>query len=293
MKKKGLGKGIDALIPEFEKNAAVMNNDDSISEGKAVLELKLSTIEPNKGQPRKDFDEDALKALADSIAEYGVIQPIVVQKIKENRYTIVAGERRWRASRIAGLKTIPAIIKDYNEQTVMEIALIENLQREDLNPIEEALGYRELMDKYSLTQEQISIRIGKSRPAIANSLRLLTLCDQVLEYVRTGRIFSGHARCLVTITDKEGQIAVANEIIKHDLSVRDTELLVKNLNKDRKERLPKKDKDIYIADIETRLSKRLGYKVTLSEGTRKNKIEIDYYNNEDLEKILNYLGLSI
>lgn len=292
VKKKGLGKGIGALIPDFKEEIVTQEKELSNNE-KSVSELKITSIEPNKGQPRKDFDENQLKALADSISEYGIIQPIVVKKIKENRYTIVAGERRWRAARLAGLKTIPAIINDYDEQTIMEVALIENLQREDLNPIEEALGYRELMDKFSLTQEQISVRIGKSRPVIANALRLLTLCDEVIEYVRSGKITSGHARCLVVIPDKEAQIAVANEIIKHDLSVRDTELLVKNLNNSRKERSTKKEKDIYIADLESRLSKKLGYKVTVSEGARKNKIEIDYYNNDDLEKILKILGLSL
>lgn len=293
VKKKGLGKGIGALIPDFKEENAQPVQDILNSNEKTVSELKITSIEPNKGQPRKDFDEEQLKALADSIAEYGVIQPIVVKKVKENRYVIVAGERRWRAARLAGLKTIPTVINDYDEQTLMEVALIENLQREDLNPIEEALGYRDLMDKFALTQEQISVRIGKSRPAIANSLRLLNLCDEVREMVRSGKLSSGHARCLVTITEKEGQIAVANEIIKHDLSVRDTELLVKNFNKGKTERSPKKEKDIYIADLESRLSKKLGYKVTVSEGARKSKIEIDYYNNDDLEKILKILGLSL
>jgi len=293
VKKKGLGKGIGALIPDFEGDAPEATIDILKKDEKSVSELKITNIEPNKGQPRKDFDEEQLKALADSIAEYGVIQPIVVKKVKDNRYSIVAGERRWRAARLAGLKTIPATINDYDEQTVMEVALTENLQREDLNPIEEALGYRDLMDKFSLTQEQISVRIGKSRPAIANSLRLLNLCDEVREMVRSGKISSGHARCLVTIQVPDGQIAVANEIIKHDLSVRDTELLVKNFNKGKKESSPKKEKDIYIADLESRLSKKLGYKVTVSEGARKSKIEIDYYNNDDLEKILKILGLSL
>ncbi len=293
VKKKGLGKGIGALIPDFKEDAPQPIEDILTKNEKTVSELKITSIEPNKGQPRKYFDEEQLKALADSIAEYGVIQPIVVKKIKDSRYCIVAGERRWRAARIAGLKTIPAVVNDYDEQTLMEVALIENLQREDLNPIEEALGYRDLMDKFSLTQEQISVRIGKSRSAIANSLRLLNLCEEVIEMVRSGKLSSGHARCLVPIPKKEGQIAIANEIIKHDLSVRDTELLVKNFNKEKKEAAPKKDKDIYIADLESRLSKKLGYKVTVSEGARKSKIEIDYYNNDDLEKILKILGLSL
>lgn len=296
VKKKGLGKGIGALIPDFKEEPIPEKSTPEYvpqPDNNNISEIKITYIEPNKGQPRKDFDQQQLKALADSISEYGVIQPIVVKKIKDNRYTIVAGERRWRAARIAGLKTIPALVNEYDDQTVMEVALIENLQREDLNPIEEALGYKDLMDRFSLTQEQISVRIGKSRPAIANALRLLNLCEEVRELVRSGKLTSGHARCLVVISDKQGQIAIANEIIKHDLSVRDTELLVKNFNSGRKEKSPKKEKDIYIADIESRLSKKLGYKVTVSEGTKKNKIEIDYYTNEDLEKILNFLGISI
>jgi len=273
MTKKGLGRGLGALLSTDDK------------EDSGIMEIKINDIEPNTNQPRKDFNDEKLAQLAESIKQHGVVQPIIVKKEGEI-YRIVAGERRWRASRMAGLTTIPVIVKDLSNRQLMEIALIENLQREDLNPIEEAEAYDRLIKEYNLTQEEISKTIGKSRSAVANSLRLLNLCDEVIEYLKSGELTSGHARCLVTIEDKSIQIKIARTIIEKQLSVRDTEKLVKNLlTKKTVQKKPKQELE-NIIEIEEKFSNIFGTKVKLLSGRKKGKILIEYYSNEELDRII-------
>lgn len=281
MAKKGLGKGLGTLFSE---------EIDEINEN-GIIEVKISQVEPNKNQPRKSFDREKLETLADSIKEHGIIQPIIVTKSEDGRYTIVAGERRWRASKIAGLTTIPVVVKEYTDQTVAEISLIENLQREDLNPIEEALGYKELSDTYGLTQDKISQKIGKSRSAIANSMRLLLLEDEIQQRLISGEISEGHARAILSLEGFELRNFLVNQIIENSLNVRQAEVLAKQLQKGRPERR-KKSPDVYsieIKRIQERLAESLGTKVTISNGAKKGKIEIEYYGNDDLERLLNLI----
>lgn len=258
------------------------------ADGKNVVMLKVIDVEPNKGQPRKHFDPEKLEALSNSIKEHGVMQPILVTPLSGGTYKIVAGERRWRASKLAGIKEIPCIIRSFEEQEVMELALVENLQREDLNPIEEAEGYQQLMDSFSLTQEEIGRRVGKSRSAVANSLRLNNLCKEIKQMVIDGRLTQGHARALLTIEDKELQLSLAERIINDGLNVRQTEALAASAGKPQK--TPKKPVSPltlkYYKDVETSLGSRLGTKVKISEGAKKGKIEIEYYSKDDLERIL-------
>lgn len=278
MAKKGLGKGLDALFAEEENN-------------KNVLEVKITEVMPNKNQPRKNFDEDKLEALAESVKEHGIIQPIIVKKSGEF-YTIIAGERRWRAAKIAGLKKIPVIVRDYEEVEIREIALIENLQREDLNPIEEALGYRSLMDEYNLTQEQISERLGKSRSAIANSVRLLSLDDYTAAKLVAGEITEGHARCALSVPAGVVREFFVNRIIEDGLNVRQAEKLAKDLTKT-PENKPERQKNspyrIELERISQSLEQFLGTKVKLSGNSKKGKIEIEYYGNDDLERLLDII----
>lgn len=251
--------------------------------------LKTVDIEPNKGQPRKDFDADKLEALSNSILEHGVVQPILVTPTKAGTYRIVAGERRWRASKMAGLKEMPCIIKTFEEQEVMELALVENLQREDLNPIEEAEGYQKLMDAFSLTQEEISQKVGKSRSAVANSLRLNHLCDGVKQMLISGELTQGHARALIPIENEEEQLLLAKKIVKEGLNVRQVEAMVSEIGKPEKKASPKKENTMlqkYYKEVEDSLGNRFGTKVKIHEGTKKGKIEIEYYSKEDLERIL-------
>jgi len=271
--KKGLGKGLGALISTGE-------TDD-----KGVCELRINQIEPNTEQPRKLFDEEKLKTLAESIKKHGVVQPIIVRKEEGDVYRIVAGERRWRAARIAGLNAIPAIVKDFSDRERMEIALIENLQREDLNPIEEAEAYERLIKDYNLTQEQISEIVGKSRPAIANSLRLLSLSKKVKEYIIEEKLTSGHARALIPIEDEKLQVSAAEEVIRRNLNVRDTEKLVKSFLEGNKKK-PKKVLDEHYLEIEEKLKNIFGTKVKLLANKKRGKILIEYYSNEELERIL-------
>lgn len=281
MAKKGLGKGLGTLFSE---------EIDEINEN-GIIEVKISQVEPNKNQPRKSFDREKLETLADSIKEHGIIQPIIVTKSEDGRYTIVAGERRWRASKIAGLTTIPVVVKEYTDQTVAEISLIENLQREDLNPIEEALGYKELSDTYGLTQDKISQKIGKSRSAIANAMRLLLLEDEIQQRLISGEISEGHARAILSLEGFELRNFLVNQIIENSLNVRQAEVLAKQLQKGRPERR-KKSPDVYsieIKRIQERLAESLGTKVTISNGAKKGKIEIEYYGNDDLERLLNLI----
>lgn len=285
MAKRALGKGLGALLDNTDLD------DDS-----SIKEIKLTEIEPNKSQPRKNFDEEKLQVLSESIKLHGVIQPIIVKKLQTGFYQIIAGERRWRAARMAGLKTIPAVIKDYNKKEVMEVALIENLQREDLNPIEESEAYQNLMTEYNLTQEEISERVGKSRSAIANSLRLLNLADNVKPLLIQDKISSGHARTILALEEHELQWKVAQKIINEQLSVRQTEKYVKELlkGKVKKTEEKKQDQDQNVVnqflDIESTLSQNLGTKVKIFPGKNKSKIEIEYYSDEDLERLLKLLG---
>ncbi len=282
MAKNGLGRGLGALI----KETPVVEETPVLAKG-AVTELKIVDVEPNKGQPRKDFDEEALEALCESIKEHGVIQPILVIKSNNGFYKIIAGERRWRAAKMAGLKTIPVIIKEYDDVKAYEVSLIENLQREDLNPIEESLGYKKLIDEFSLTQEQISKRVSKSRSAVANSLRLLSLPDEVIKLVEDKKLSTGHAKVLLSATDKNFIIETAKFVCEKQISVRELEKIIKLESKPEKE--PKKEDlnlKLAILELEKRASELIGSKVKISSGKNKGKIEIEYYGNDDLERIL-------
>lgn len=282
--KKGLGKGLGALLNTEE-------SVDSILE--PSMELKISQIEPNKSQPRTEFDQEKLNILADSIKKYGVLQPIVVKKLENGFYRIIAGERRWRASKLAGLTKIPVVIRDYDDQETMEIALVENLQREDLNPFEEARGYRELMDLFSMTQEQVAHKVGKSRSAVANSIRLLSLSDEIKELVLKKELTVGHVRALLA-TDNEGiQLMAARQIVHDGLTVRQTEALIKNLLKEKKvKKVSPVDEELrrYLTTLEKKLSDSLGTKVTIQSKKNRGKIEIEYYNNDDFERIMNLIS---
>lgn len=275
MAKKGLGKGLDALFAEEEEKGG-------------VAEVKITDVMPNKNQPRKTFDEEKLLALSESIKEHGIIQPIVVTQ-NGDTYTIVAGERRWRAAKKAGIKKVPVLVRDYSDVAVREIALIENLQREDLNPIEEAMGYRSLMDEYNLTQEEISAKIGKSRSAIANSVRLLTLDKDIQAKLVSGEITEGHARCALAVPAGVVREFFINRIIEDGLNVRQAEVLAKDLAKSPSPKSKKQENTAYKIELE-RISKNLeqylGTKVKLSGNSKKGKIEIEYYGNEDLERLL-------
>lgn len=276
--KGGLGKGLDALFM-----------DNSIEEeAKSAVKLKLNDIEPNRAQPRKSFDEEALEELANSISTHGVIQPLLVRPLADGGYQLIAGERRWRASRMAGLTEVPVVIREMSDSEAMELALVENLQREDLNPIEEAQGLALLMETYGLTQEQAAKRVGKSRPAVANSMRLLSLPQDVLAMVERGELSAGHARTILAL-ENAGQItALANEIVKKNLSVRETERAVKALLKgDAKKEKRVKKRDTYYDEVELAVSQSLGRKakVSLSAGN-KGTLEIEFFGKEDLSKLM-------
>ncbi len=274
-KGKGLGKGLDAL---FAEELPVEN---------VPVGIRLSDIEPNPRQPRQDFDPVALEDLAQSIRENGIITPITLRKTGET-YQIIAGERRWRASRLAGLTEIPAIVLDVDENTAYALALIENLQREDLNPMEEAEGYRRLTSELGLTQEQAAQRVGRSRPAVANALRLLTLPEQVAALLRDKQLSAGHARALLPLEREEVMLKAAEIILAQQLSVRQTEALVKQLQKAPSDK-PKAAPDIYVQDLERNLSTQTGHKISILPGAKKGKITIEYYGNEDLEAVCNAL----
>ena len=291
-KKSGLGKGLDALIPAGNKKAPVKKETEpviieKIVEKKDVETLKITEVEPNREQPRKNFNEDALLELSDSIKQYGVIQPLIVQK-KGDHYEIIAGERRWRAAKMAGIKEIPVIIKDYSDQQVMEISLIENIQREDLNPIEEAMAYKNLMEEFHLKQDEIAEKVSKSRTAVTNSMRLLKLDKRVQQMMIDDMISAGHARTLITIEDPDVQYNIATKIFDEKLSVRETEKMVKLLQKPevKKEKAEKVNSFIY-KDIEEKIKAILGTKVTVDHrSNNKGRISIEYYSNDELERIL-------
>lgn len=298
MAKRGLGKGIGALFGnDIEETDIVAQDIHQINENdkEKVTSLKLAQIEPNKEQPRKNFDEEKLQQLADSIKQHGVIQPIIVKDLNNGYYQIVAGERRWRASRIAGITEIPAIIRTYDELATMQIALIENLQREDLNPIEEALSYKALLDDFALTQEKVSEQVGKSRSAIANTIRLLSLPKQIQKLLEEGAISGGHARAILSVTSEEGKLQLAEKIIENGLNVRQAEQLAKALNAQKQEKEPTQPQtsafDLQLQGIQKRMSDLLGTKVKILNGAKKGKIEIEYYSANDLERVLKLLNI--
>jgi len=299
---RGLGKGLDSLIPnavgevkaKLEADTKGTASNFTVDEDKNVQEtlVKITMVEPNRKQPRKNFDEDTLQELSDSIKQVGLIQPILVQNRKDH-FEIIAGERRWRAAKMAGLKEIPVIVRDYSDQEIMEISLIENIQREDLNPIEEAQAYKRLLTEFHLKQDEVAERVSKSRTAVTNSMRLLKLSERVQQMVIDDMISTGHARALLAVEDPEEQYTLAQRIFDEKLSVREVEKIVKNLHKPEKE---KKQPDspalqaIYL-DIEDRLKQRLSTKVTVtSKGEGSGKIEIEFYNHEDLDRLLEMIG---
>ena len=276
-RKKGLGKGLEALFED---------NNTAVSASGVEL-IKISEIEPNKNQPRRDFDQTALEQLADSIREHGIIQPLVLRPLTAGGYQIVAGERRYRASRMAGLNEVPAVIKELTDTETMEIALIENLQREDLNPVEEALGYQELMEKYDFTQDAVSKSVGKSRPAIANSLRLLNLPEEVLDMVRDGSLSSGHARAILSLEEPEQMVSLAKRVADEGLNVRAVEKLVKKSSEKQKEEKPADfvAKDKYFSEMQLALTTALGRKIAIEKGRKKSKLVIEFYDETDLKEI--------
>ena len=278
---KGLGKGLGALLGDFTEET---------QESNGYRILPLHKVEPNPEQPRQDFDEEELQSLADSIAVHGIIQPLTVRETASGYYQIIAGERRWRAARIAGLAEVPVVIIEADDKKATELALIENLQRQDLSPVEEALGYQSLINDYGMTQEEAAGQVGKSRPAVANALRLLTLCEDVLEKLRSGAITAGHARAILTLKSEKKQQEAAQKIAALGLSVRQAELLCKNMSKEPvvKEQ-PVTLKVDYVAECEKQLSKHLGRGVKIINGKRKGKFELEFYGQDDLQKLLDAL----
>ncbi len=278
-KKQSLGRGLGSLI-DFE---------EELPSNSPYRLLPIYKVEPNPEQPRQDFDEEELQSLADSIAIHGVMQPLTVREMESGYYQIIAGERRWRAARMADLSEIPAVIIEADDKKAMELALIENLQRQDLNPVEEALGYRTLMDEHGLTQDETARQVGKSRPAVANALRLLNLAPEVLEHLRKGAITAGHARALLTVLPERKQLEVAQKIVNLGLSVRQTELLCKNLAKPTPHRQETLFAVDYVAECEKSLSKHLGRGVRIFNGKRKGRFELEFYGQEDLQVLLDAL----
>ena len=280
-KKFGLGKGLGALIPE----------EEIIDDGSTIFKIPMNLIKANKDQPRKSFDPEKISELAQSIKEHGVIQPIILNK-EEDIYIVVAGERRFRAAKSIGLVEIPAIVMNINNKEVLEISLIENIQREDLNPIEEAIAYKKLLVDFDLTQEEISKRVSKSRTAITNCIRLLNLDERVQDYIIDGVISEGHGRAILGISDKQLQYQISQMVIDDSLNVRETERLVKNFGNEKKEKVMKNQNDIYYKDIMNKLENRFGTKVLInSKSKNKGKIEIEYYSEEDFERILEVFNI--
>ncbi len=289
--KKGLGRGLDSLLGIFDSRDEVVETKKQVSDKKPqvsdnnlnTIEIEISKIDNNKEQPRKNFDPTALKELADSIKTYGVIQPILVTPVGD-RYMIVAGERRFRASKLAGLKKIPAVVKEYSKQQIQEISLLENIQREDLNPIETAKAMKELLDNYNWTQDVLADRLGKSRPVVANYVRLLQLCPEVIELIESGKLSAGHARCLVVVTDPALQLKLAKEAITKRITVRDMEKAVKDLTAP-KQAKPKESLSVEMRDFVNTMSKKFSTKVNIIGNNKKGRIYIDYYSADDLDRI--------
>ena len=290
--KRGLGKGLDAMIPIPESSTSEQAAGKADDKGTETV-VRITQVEPNREQPRQNFDEDALQELADSIKQFGLLQPILVQD-RKTYYEIIAGERRWRAAKLAGLKEVPVIIRDYTEQEIVEISLIENIQREDLNPIEEAQAYKRLLTEFNLKQDEVAERVSKSRTAVTNSMRLLKLCDEVQQMIIDDMLSTGHARALISIEDPEQQYTIAQKIFDEKLSVRDVEKLVKNLNKPEKPKKSAADDqslDIVYQDVAEKLKQSLGTKVDItSKGNGAGKIEIEFYNHDDLDRIIELLS---
>ena len=276
-----LGRGLSALIPDISTEI----------DKKDIITIDLKNIYPNQDQPRRVFDEEKIKILSESIKNYGVLQPIVLKPDDKGKYMIIAGERRYRASKLARKSDIPAVIKDIPMKDIMEIALIENLQREELNPIEEALAYRSLIKNYEVTQEEISEAVGKSRPHITNTLRLLNIPQKIMDMIDKGQITAGQGKALLRVNDENLQLEIANKVIAEELSVRATEALAKKICEDNIKEVPKKskEKDVFIVDVEEKLRNIFGTKVNISKGKKKGKIEIEYYNEDDLNNIVSML----
>ena len=294
-KKSGLGKGLDSLIPNKKNDISDSKvekkqekENDSPKSGEIMV--RINEVEPNRDQPRKDFDEDALMELADSIRQFGILQPLLVQK-KKNYYEIIAGERRWRAAKLAGIKEVPIIVKDYTDQEIVEISLIENIQRENLNPIEEAMAFKRLLQEFQLKQDEVAERVSKSRTAVTNSMRLLKLSPRVQQMIIDDMISTGHARALLAIDDEEQQFILANKIFDEKLSVRETEKLVKALKNPKKEVKKEKPEHTFIYEnIEAQIKNIMGTKVSVNQKANgKGKIEIEYYSEEELERIYDLL----
>ena len=277
---KGLGRGLGALLGDFSEEPEEKNG---------LKMLPLHKIEPNPNQPRRDFDPEELEELAESIRTHGVIQPLTVREMPNGYYQIIAGERRWRASRLAGLEEIPAVIIEADDKKAMELALIENLQRSDLNPVEEANGYDSLIREYGLTQEEAAARVGKSRPAVANALRLLSLCEGVLDKVRSGELTAGHARAILQLKSEKKQLEAAQKISALGLSVRQAEMLCKNMTREPEKQPPIVLEVNYVAECEKNLSKHLGRGVKIVNGKRKGHFELEFYGQDDLQVLLDAL----
>ncbi len=303
MNKKGLGRGLESLFGDYDEyNSPAKQTNTNEREVKERIvekvvekevnlgpeEISIELIVPNPNQPRKNFDEKALKELAQSIKTHGIIQPITVAK-DGARYIIVAGERRWRASKLAGLKTIPCIVKDYTARQISEVSIIENLQREDLNPIESARAIRQLIDQFDLTQEVVADRIGKSRPAVANTLRLLTLCPEVIKLIEEGKLSAGHARCLVTVEDPKIQLELAIKASDNKISVRELEKFIKQLAKGANGKKQAVPQSLELKDFAKKMERLFSTKVTILGNDRKGRIFIDYYNEDDLQRIYSLL----
>ena len=295
IKKKGLGKGLDSLIPDNKSMKSVtsektVESKEDAAAKSGVQVMKINEVEPNRDQPRKNFDEDALLELSDSIKQFGVLQPLLVRKRKDY-YEIIAGERRWRAAKLAGVKEVPVIEKEYTDQEILEIGLIENIQRENLNPIEEAIAYKRLLEEFKLKQDEVAERVSKSRTAVTNSMRLLKLSDKVQQMIIDDMISTGHARALLAIDDPELQYTLANKIFDEKLSVRETEKLVKEIKnpKKPKEKKPMANSFIY-QDLEEKMKSVFGTKVSIaSKGKGKGKIEIEYYSDDELEHLFDMM----
>lgn len=286
-KKSGLGKGLEALISAYDDFSETLSSNTT-----GTNEIEISKLIPNPNQPRKNFDEGALAELANSIKTHGVIQPLVVNNQKDGTYLIIAGERRYRASKLAGLEKVPCIVKDYSNKQITEISIIENLQREDLNPIESARAIKQLMDEYNMTQEKVSERIGISRPNITNTLRLLSLCPDVIKLVETGRLSAGHARCLVPVQNYEAQVKYAMMACDNKMSVRDLERTIKNyLNPKKTAERTKESQSIELKELVDEMQRTFSTKVSVIGNDNKGRIYIDYYSRDDLDRISDMIGL--
>ena len=295
VKSKGLGRGLDTLIPEKKSIKSSQKSETSKSAEKqepqnGELMMKINMVEPNRDQPRKNFEEDALLELADSIKQMGVLQPLLVRK-RNDYYEIIAGERRWRAAKIAGLKEVPVIIKDYTEQEIVEIGLIENIQRENLNPIEEAMAYKKLLEEFHLKQDEVAERVSKSRTAVTNSMRLLKLNEKVQQMIIDDMITTGHARALLAIDDQEQQYILANKIFDEKLSVRETEKLIKDIKNPKKPKIKKPVENAFLYDdLANKMKELMRTKVNIStKGNGKGKIEIEYYSDKELERMFDMI----